>query len=177
METLSWRRSRGDAEGIKYKLESRADVSRVLCWPSGAARTPTPLAQNEGRLDVSRQYFCHYTLPSSLTLCTSIATRVFTVWYRATRFDREWRNLATCVCLCGAVYHGAARRERIHGVARCCARGVRGGHFSRYSMETDSCAMAVAGATRNASRFHRVSMHRHSRVLLRIRASNLIRNA
>jgi hypothetical protein len=41
----------------------------------------------------------------------------------------------------------------LHGAAQ---RGVRGGHFSRYSMETDSCAMAVAGATRNASRFHRV---------------------
>jgi len=171
VETLSWRRSRGDAEGIKYKLESRG------CWAVavGAARTPTPLAQNDGRLDVSRQYFCHYTLPSSLTLCT-VSLAGITRCGIATRFDREWRNLATCVCLC-AVYHGAARRERIHGVARCCARGVRGGHFSRYSMETDSCAMAVAGATRNASRFHRVSMHRHSRVLLRIRASSLIRNA
>ena len=47
-----------------------------------------------------------------------------------------------------------------HGAARCCTvlrKGVRGGHVSRYSMETASCAMAGVRARLARRRSQRIA--------------------
>jgi hypothetical protein len=87
------------------------------------------------------------------------------VWYIATVIvnGATWQRVYDCMFVRGITVLHDGNVQRIHGVARCAAqaRGVRGGHFSRYSMETESCAMAGAGATRTlALATHRASTAR-----------------